>query len=103
MNGLEEMRKLISEGDIDVLRTLVKEMAEVIEPTWKPRRFTAVVPSVGQRSFRNGECGNVDMRASFWDGRCERQCAAQATVGLTEEPSCPVGQGGTEVQRSLRF
>ena len=30
MNGLEEMRKLIAEGDIDVLRTLVKEMAEAL-------------------------------------------------------------------------
>ena len=30
MNGLQEMRKLIAEGDIDVLRTLVKEMAEAL-------------------------------------------------------------------------
>lgn len=30
MNGLQEMRKLIGEGDIDVLRTLVKEMAEAL-------------------------------------------------------------------------
>ena len=30
MNGLEEMRKLIAEGDIDVLRTMVKEMAETL-------------------------------------------------------------------------
>ena len=30
MNGLQEMRKLIEEGDIDVLRTMVKEMAEAL-------------------------------------------------------------------------
>ena len=30
MNGLQEMRKLIAEGDIDILRTLVKEMAEAL-------------------------------------------------------------------------
>lgn len=30
MNGLTEMRKLIEEGDIDVLRTLVKQMAEAL-------------------------------------------------------------------------
>jgi len=30
MNGLQEMRKLIAEGDIDVLRTLVKQMAEAL-------------------------------------------------------------------------
>src|SRR5450759_2368864 len=30
MNGLQEMRKLIAEGDIDVLRTMVKEMAEAL-------------------------------------------------------------------------
>ena len=30
MNGLEEMRKLIEEGDVDLLRTMVKQMAEVL-------------------------------------------------------------------------
>ena len=30
MNGLQEMRKLIEEGDIDVLRTMVKQMAEAL-------------------------------------------------------------------------
>jgi len=30
MNGLEEMRKLIEEGDIDLLRTMVKRMAEAL-------------------------------------------------------------------------
>jgi transposase-like protein len=30
MNGLTEMRKLIEEGDIDVLRTMVKQMAEAL-------------------------------------------------------------------------
>lgn len=30
MNALEEMRKLISDGEIDVLRTLVKQMAEAL-------------------------------------------------------------------------
>jgi transposase-like protein len=30
MNGLEEMRKLIAEGDVDVLRTMVKQMAEAL-------------------------------------------------------------------------
>jgi putative transposase len=30
MNGLREMHKLIEEGDIDVLRTMVKEMAEAL-------------------------------------------------------------------------
>ena len=28
MNGLEEMRKLLEEGNVDVLRTMVKQMAE---------------------------------------------------------------------------
>ena len=30
MNGLEEMRKLIEEGDVDLLRTMVKRMAEAL-------------------------------------------------------------------------
>jgi putative transposase len=30
MNGLSEMRKLIEEGDVDVLRTMVKQMAEAL-------------------------------------------------------------------------
>ena len=30
MNGLQEMRKLIEEGDVDVLRTMVKQMAEAL-------------------------------------------------------------------------
>jgi len=30
MNGLEEMRKLIEEGDVDLLRTMVKGMAEAL-------------------------------------------------------------------------
>jgi transposase-like protein len=30
MNGLQEMRKLIEEGDVDLLRTMVKRMAEAL-------------------------------------------------------------------------
>jgi putative transposase len=30
MNGLDEMRKLIEEGDVDLLRTMVKRMAEAL-------------------------------------------------------------------------
>ena len=30
MNAVEEMRKLIDEGDIDLLRTLVQQMAEAL-------------------------------------------------------------------------
>jgi len=30
MNALEEMRKLIEEGDADLLRTMVKQMAEAL-------------------------------------------------------------------------
>lgn len=30
MNGLKEMRKLIEEGDIDLLRTMVRQMAEAL-------------------------------------------------------------------------
>ena len=30
VNALQEMRKLIEEGDVDVLRTMVKQMAEAL-------------------------------------------------------------------------
>lgn len=30
MNALEEMRKLIADGDVDVLRELVRQMAEAL-------------------------------------------------------------------------
>jgi len=49
MNALEELRKLIEEGDADLLRTMVKQMAEALtEP--KP------TPSVAPRAASATRC-----------------------------------------------
>src|SRR5665647_960801 len=65
MNGLEEMRKLIKEGDVDLLRTMVKRMAEALMDAEVDALFGA---SHGERHLERVNRRN-GYRERNWDTR----------------------------------
>ena len=65
MNGLEEMRKLLEEGNVDVLRTMVKQMAEAFMGAEADALCGA---AHGERHPARANCRN-GYRSRPWDTR----------------------------------
>jgi transposase-like protein len=65
MNGLDEMRKLLEEGNVDVLRTMVKQMAEAFMGAEADALCGA---GHGERHPARANCRN-GYRSRPWDTR----------------------------------